>query len=681
MKRSHWFYRVARFSVDRPWLVFTIACLLAILSFSATAVHLRLKTSNLDLVDPDLPAIKRFLDFANEFGTPNVLVVVLEGEDTAAMKRAVDELGPALRLVPGVRAVTDKIPLPSERLDRAGVNPYFTSRDLGMFMLFIQPEDARSQAETISPLLDQVRLVLAEKLQDAPNLRAGLTGIPQYAIDDRDVIQQDISTLSLFSFLLIGVIFVTAFAAMRRPLMAMVTLGFSVILLLGVITLYPGHLTLLSAFFASILFGLGIDYGIHIINRTEEFMNEGMTEQDALPLSISKLAPELTTGGITTSVIFFSMLACGFRGFAELGLIAGIGMILCLFLMISLFPALLTLIPHRQNRTISTRESRVGRLLMALQYPGITAALAIAAVALSLLGSPGFDGNYTDLQPKDSEAVRLEREMVTRSDLSPQFAVFTTDTKAAAIDLADQLLDEDTVGEVRSIADLEMLAPVDGPDAAWPDEFLQRFVSPSGRYAVYAYPSGDVWNPIEQEAFVTSMQAIDPAVTGMPVLGRFMTDLSNRALIITGVVGGILMFLCVWANYRRLLPSLLAILPTLFTVAGMHGVMKLLHIPFNPINIMALPVILGIAVDDGVHMVHRFIQEKGDLQRTLSGSGRSVVLTSLTTIAAFGSLIFTRHQGLASFALLLVIGVAMALMLSVLLLPRLLILARKHLVR
>jgi predicted RND superfamily exporter protein len=103
-------------------------------------------------------------------------------------------------------------------------------------------------------------------------------------------------------------------------------------------------------------------------------------------------------------------------------------------------------------------------------------------------------------------------------------------------------------------------------------------------------------------------------------------------------------------------------------------------VTFNPLNIMALPVVLGIAVDDGVHMVHRFLAEGGDMARTLAGTGRAVVLTSATTIAAFGSLAFTAHRGLASFAIALSLGVLAALLLSVALLPRLLLAFRARLI-
>jgi predicted RND superfamily exporter protein len=90
-------------------------------------------------------------------------------------------------------------------------------------------------------------------------------------------------------------------------------------------------------------------------------------------------------------------------------------------------------------------------------------------------------------------------------------------------------------------------------------------------------------------------------------------------------------------------------------------------------------MVLGIAVDDGVHITHRFLEETGDLQRTLAGTGRAVLLTSLTDVAALGSLALTRHQGLASFALALTAGVTAGLVLSLLALPPLLALSRSRL--
>jgi len=100
--------------------------------------------------------------------------------------------------------------------------------------------------------------------------------------------------------------------------------------------------------------------------------------------------------------------------------------------------------------------------------------------------------------------------------------------------------------------------------------------------------------------------------------------------------------------------------------------MRLLGIDFNPLNVMGLPVILGTAVDTGVHIVHRFRHEEGDLDRTLAGSGTAVLLCVLTTMVGFGALMLTSHRGLASFGIVLTLGSTFSLIFALLVLPALL---------
>ena len=80
------FGRLAEVATARPWRVVTAALVLALAALGLAAFRLELKTSNLDLVDPDLPVVARFRDFARNFGTPNMLVVVLQGESPARVR-------------------------------------------------------------------------------------------------------------------------------------------------------------------------------------------------------------------------------------------------------------------------------------------------------------------------------------------------------------------------------------------------------------------------------------------------------------------------------------------------------------------------------------------------------------------------------------------------------------------
>lgn len=676
-----WLVALTRLSVRHPRRVLLASLLLALTALLGAASHLELRTSNLDLIDPDLPEVRRFRALAEELGTPNALVVVLEGGDPEALGQTVDRLGPRLANLPGVRSVVDRLPIPASASEILGLDPYLVSDDRSMFFLFVQPDDPESQASTLGPFVTAVREELVcSRPECAPlpdGVRTGLTGMPAYALDDRETIEHDLTRLSGLSFVLVLVLFVVAFGGLRRPLRAMVALGVTVALVLGLATVVPGHLTLLSAFFASILFGLGIDTGIHLIGRVEELRATGADEASAIERAASDLAPGLLTSSVTTASVFLAMRWAGFRGFAELGTVAGLGILVALLTMSSVLPALLVLAEKRRPAPAQSLLRRgfwlaaLGRLPRRL---GSTLALLVVLVALlaPLVAHPGFDSNYLNLQPEDSEAARLERAMVKHSSWSPAAAVFLVESREEAKDLTWQLIDEETVGAVRSLRDFEIYTGAGSAPLDLPDTLLRGFRGTSGRQAVYAYPSGDIWDPDEQKTFLDSMRAIDPEVTGLPFLGSFMVGRSRRALRLGAVSGSILLLLWIALDLRRWRPTLLAVAPAFLSLGALQGLMSLCGLAWNPLNVMALPVILGIAVDDGVHLVHRYQAEAGDLARTLGGTGRSLVLTSATNLAAFGSLVFSTHRGLSSFAAALCLGVAAALAITLMVLPPLL---------
>jgi len=115
-----------------------------------------------------------------------------------------------------------------------------------------------------------------------------------------------------------------------------------------------------------------------------------------------------------------------------------------------------------------------------------------------------------------------------------------------------------------------------------------------------------------------------------------------------------------------LLPLLLA---ALFTVATT----TLLNIPFNFANVIALPLLLGIGIDSSIHMVYRSL-DTAESQKNLlqTSTGSAIFYSALTTMAGFGSLILSTHQGTASMGMLLAIGILYILICVFIILPTLL---------
>jgi preprotein translocase subunit SecF len=116
-------------------------------------------------------------------------------------------------------------------------------------------------------------------------------------------------------------------------------------------------------------------------------------------------------------------------------------------------------------------------------------------------------------------------------------------------------------------------------------------------------------------------------------------------------------------DYRNLKYTLLAMLPLVFGVLQMLGIMGLLGIPFNAANMIALPLILGMGVEEGVHLTHEFRRQKGRFQLGNS-TAVAVMLTSATTIAGFACMIISRHQGLRSLGQILTFGMTTCLVVS-----------------
>ena len=103
----------------------------------------------------------------------------------------------------------------------------------------------------------------------------------------------------------------------------------------------------------------------------------------------------------------------------------------------------------------------------------------------------------------------------------------------------------------------------------------------------------------------------------------------------------------------------------------MTGLMGKLGIPFNPANIMTLPLLVGIGVTNGIHILNRYAEENNPSILARS-TGKAVLVSGLTTIAGFGSLILAKHRGIASLGIIMAVGVATCMFVALTFLPCLL---------
>jgi len=205
-----------------------------------------------------------------------------------------------------------------------------------------------------------------------------------------------------------------------------------------------------------------------------------------------------------------------------------------------------------------------------------------------------------------------------------------------------------------------------------PPALRHRFVSRSGQlYMLQVYPKQDVWQRETQEEFVRELRTIDPDVTGTPVQLYEYTTLLKKSYEQAAWYSLAAIALLVFFHFRSLNCVILSLLPVGVGTIWMIGFMGWFDVPFNPANIMTLPLVLGIGVTNGIHILNRYAEERkpGILARS---TGKAVFVSALTTIVGFGSLMLAKHQGIASLGCVMAVGTTTCMFAALTFLPAIL---------
>lgn len=201
-----------------------------------------------------------------------------------------------------------------------------------------------------------------------------------------------------------------------------------------------------------------------------------------------------------------------------------------------------------------------------------------------------------------------------------------------------------------------------------PASLRHQFVSSNGQILIQVYPKADVWQRKNQEAFVTQLRTIDPNVTGAPVQLYEYESLLKNSYVQAAWYALIAIAIMVFIHFRSVSAMVLALLPVGIGGLWLCGLMGWLDISFNLANIMTLPLVIGIGVTNGIQILNRFAEERtpGILSRS---TGKAVLVSGLTAISGFGSLILAQHRGIRSLGEVMAMGIALCMIAALTFLP------------
>jgi hopanoid biosynthesis associated RND transporter like protein HpnN len=205
------------------------------------------------------------------------------------------------------------------------------------------------------------------------------------------------------------------------------------------------------------------------------------------------------------------------------------------------------------------------------------------------------------------------------------------------------------------------------------EDLVRRWVSPSGQYLLQIYPAQNIFQNKAMRRFVKQIRSVDKRVIGDPVIDVEASDtvVSAFTQAFTFSVVIITLFLLLVLKHKRDVGYILA--PMFMAAIFTAGMTVLLDMPFNFANIIALPLLLGIGVDSGIHILHRVRTSMPEHNNILAtSSARAIIVSAATTIGGIGNLAFSHHLGTASLGKLLSIGIAITLICMLIILPSLL---------
>ncbi len=204
-----------------------------------------------------------------------------------------------------------------------------------------------------------------------------------------------------------------------------------------------------------------------------------------------------------------------------------------------------------------------------------------------------------------------------------------------------------------------------------PPGLSDQFIGRTGKFLLQVYPKSDVWQRFNQERFVGELRTIDPDATGEPVQLYEYESLLKNSYTTAAWYSLIAIALMVFIHFRSFVAVILALLPVAIGTIWLIGWMGLFGIEFNLANIMILPLVIGIGVTNGIQILNRYVEERtpGILSRS---TGKAVLVSGLTAIAGFGSLLLAKHRGIHSLGQVMAMGIALCMIAALTFLPALL---------
>lgn len=595
----------------------------------------------------------------------------------------------------------------SENEKEKELNSYIVNEARTHYIMMIKPSiDKDDFINSRMLVYDGLNQHIKQIVSDYKLLDVGLTGGALIQDIEGDLVAFNgfFGTL-VITLLLILLIVILFFGGLKLPVLALYPLILGGLIAASGAYLIYGSLNIFSVSFALLLVGLGIDFAVHLIARYQEERDKGNSLVDAVRQSVKSTGKSIIIGAGTTAFAFASFTQAQFKAFEQMGLVSAIGLIALCMMMILLMPALIQVfdkkyVPRKSKASFKwlgrvTTFNRRRPYVMLMIMIGFMIGLFYGVINTEI------QSDLSAVYPENIPSAKWTAELKDDFDYDTNtLSVFAQDIDALE-NIVTQLKAREDILKVQSVLDylptgmayklsvihrlnqvlkamnVKVLDEYDLNVVTYdmlPEAIKANFVGEKGMLRIDIVPKVNIYD----EAHYTPLLAAIIEITsqhpvGMATIMNEVTQLVKEDILYICSLCLIVVFVIAWIAFKRLKLAILSVTPLLITLYLTLGILQLFNIEINIFSIAAFPLIIGIAIDSGIHLIHR-LNESSDLtlEENVIASGKPILLTGLTTIIGFGSLANINHPGMANLGITVAIGMALSMLLTLTLIPLLL---------
>lgn len=564
-----------------------------------------------------------------------------------------------------------------------------------------------------------------------PEMKVQVAGAYRNRYREYENVVGDIYSSLGLAVSLILLIIIVFFRRVRSAALIFIPLIIGIIFTVALTALTLGRLNMTTALIFAVLLGLGIDFGVHMSVRYLDERARGKSLYDSLALAIIKTGRAIVTAGLTTAGGLAVLILAQFKGFAEFGIIATMGICTCLLVYILLLPAMAALferasVPKPWRKRAGDSRQEIGPPCSTHPWKlglGFVVVFGLAALGLALIPQVSFEYNFKNLRGKKvSASIRYGKSLGQHN--SPIVAVMPTPDDAKTLTRhLEEIIDKDEqdTNLLRRAYSLFSLIPDEQEEKLalltqlrghvdkalelgklkkstqsrleeirrWtetgaitidelPSWVLQNFTEKDGTIGrmVYIYPRVDEWKIDQMEKFyevygtidVPGKGAIRPAASGF-IMVEVVRAVQQDGLRMT-LAAIVVVFLLLLIDLRSPKKALVVFAPIIIGATWMASIMAFFDIRIGLYNMLVLPTLLGIGIDSSVHLYHAYKEHgPGSLPYVLRTTGVAIAIAAATTAVGFAGMLVVSHAGLKTIGILAIIGIATILLSTLIVLP------------